>query len=682
MGDLASDTRQGSIGASGVTHSLSYATANHSAKAPSSNPFPSVTYRHLLSAGSLHPSNPLRVVAHCDVDAAYAQFEASRLKIDSFAVPVAVQQWQGLIAIGYKAREYGIDRHCDIAKARKLCPDLIAVHVQTIAPGASEAAYNPNPRPQTHKVSLDPYRRESRKILAVFKSTCPLGQVEKASIDESYFDLTLEVRKLLLERYPYLKQVPAKGMDEPLPTPPLVEWTDESGELMPVRRLDEYGRYADENEEGMVPSQEHQLLEPTWTDVALAHGAILMAKVRKAVYDELGYTTSAGIASNKTLAKLCSGYRKPNRQTTLLPRAVPAFLRDLPLAKVRFLGGKLGREVGEMYDASTVGDLWGITLESMQAHFGPEASWVHAVLRGIDHSPVSARIANKTMLASKNLRPSIRKPHEALTWLDTLSTELVTRIREIWEDEQAAEMDGWGNASLIGHKVNNKQNMELIPTIWPKVLVLRFIRGRGEGPRSRQAPFPFVSNLRSEDVYKLAEKLWYEACEEIGLGMKSTSGSAMSDSAPTEIVTISLGFSGIERAETGQKTIEGFFTHKRKRTEQTERDSEASSNLATSSNQRSQVHWICTECGENIEIPVDEETNAPLDRGACLAEANDRLAIQVQDHRDWHFAVRLSMQDDQQEQHTQSPRSPPPIKRSKAPKKGSLQSFFAKQTHH
>ncbi|PWN31272.1 DNA/RNA polymerase [Meira miltonrushii] len=693
----------------GSTASLSNLTSQKSTAPPEENPFPIVTYRHLLSAGSLTPSNPLRVIAHCDVDAAYAQFEAQRLGIDSFAIPLAVQQWSGLIAIGYKAREFGINRHCDITKAKELCPDIMAVHVQTIAPGDSEPGYHANPKPETHKVSLDPYRRESRKILATFKATCPLGQVEKASIDESYFDLTLEVRKLILHNYPHLKRPPetAKGMDEPLPTPPLIEW-DNCGELMPIKRLDEDGAPM-QNEDEFVPSQEHQLINPTWTDVALAHGAVLMTKVRKAVLEQNGYSTSAGIASNKTLAKLCSGYRKPNNQTTLLPRAVPAFLRDLPVGKIRFLGGKLGKEIGDLWDAITVGDLWSVPLESMQAHFGPEAAWVHAVLRGIDHSPVSARIANKTMLASKNLRPVIKRRDEAYGWLDTLSTELVARLREVWEDEhEASKID------------DPKAKSTILPTLWPKFLVLRFIRVRG-GPRSRQSAFPYVDNLNKNDVLKVAERLWNEACDEMRLGMKPIMGNG-ADAQPVEIVTIALGFSGLERAEVGQKTIEGFFgggssANKRKRVEE---EKEVKDDIANAIEEADEnvLRWKCDECGEQIKQHISEITESispvkeqqaetedffddenPFDNIPAMKEgesdakanAQHRLDIQIQDHKDWHFAVNLSKQAWPEEERSVSTSSSPQVNRStptssstqskkvKKPKKGSLQSFFAKQ---
>ncbi|PWN87519.1 DNA/RNA polymerase [Acaromyces ingoldii] len=508
---------------------------------PLADPFGTPTYRHLLSAGSLTPLNPLRVVAHCDVDAAYAQFEARRLGIDSFEIPVAVQQWSGLIAISYAARKFGISRHADVEAAKKLCPELVLVHVQTIAPGAKQADYNDKPRPETHKVSLDPYRRESRKILDVFKRTCPLGAVEKASIDESYFDLTLEVRKLILSRYPHLQNAPTKGkgIDEPLPPPPTIDW-EGRGELVPVKSI-QGGERKEEQEE-----EEDMDERPTWTDVALAHGAELMANVRRAVLSELGYTTSGGIASNKTLAKLCSGYKKPNAQTTLLPRAVPGYLKTLPVSKIRFLGGKLGRALAETWDAETVGDLWSVPRERMQAHFGPDAAWVHAVIRGVDHSPVNARIANKTMLASKNLRPPIRARHEAHTWLEMLATELVVRLRELWEDEASFQQQGSNDAGA--------EDKMTVSTLWPKMLVLRFIRAQ-TGPRARQAPFPSVKNLEPEHVLRLAEKLWNEACDDMGLD----SGQTVTRGSSAEVVTIALGFSGLERGETGQKTIDGFF---------------------------------------------------------------------------------------------------------------------------
>lgn len=92
-------------------------------------PCPRVTYRHLLST-SYEPENPLRVIAHCDVDAAYAQFEASRLGIDSRSIPLVVLQWKQIIAVNYVARKFGVSRfNCTLEEAKQRCPELRLVHV-------------------------------------------------------------------------------------------------------------------------------------------------------------------------------------------------------------------------------------------------------------------------------------------------------------------------------------------------------------------------------------------------------------------------------------------------------------------------------------------------------------------------------------------------------------------------
>ncbi|CAD6926661.1 unnamed protein product [Tilletia controversa] len=621
-----------------------------------------ITYRHLLSAGTLNPSNPLRVIAHCDVDAAYAAFEAKRLGIDPHKIPIAVQQWNGLIAISYAARKFGITRHETVEDATKKCPELVFAHVATYAQGSDHAEYHEDPRPQTHKVSLDPYRRESQKILAIFKKTCPAGAVEKASIDESFFDLTIEVRKALLEEYPVLRRPPedsTAGLDTPLPDPPQDAqrlWAG-LGHLIPIEG--DVGEGQDVNSEtrkaialkrqkklakgsrSMAPSMdtsaslkalqkaqdertldastggpadseardagtekmmvddsvapaasspaderpppsaqrdpnapiedegggdqaardetaellELEDVEITWQDIALAMGAKLMNKVRAAVREELEYTTSAGIASNKTMAKLCSGWRKPNAQTIMRPAAVKNFLKVLPFQKIRFLGGKLGDAMANEWQSATVGDLWSVTLEQMQARFGEESGWVYNVVRGIDHSEVKERVANKTMLASKNVRPFITTWAQGQHWLSILATELSIRLAEGRETE---------------------------PNLWPKTIVLRFLR-IGDSARSRQAAFP-LARLSADLVRKAAEKLWTDAFGEMPTKLGGGSGSG-GNSSPSKsgggrdaagasnegmdgkevrpgIVTIALGFSGLEKtAENGQQRIDQtFFT--------------------------------------------------------------------------------------------------------------------------
>ncbi|WWC90735.1 uncharacterized protein L201_005672 [Kwoniella dendrophila CBS 6074] len=498
-----------------------------------------VTYRHLLSPQSMTVFNPLRTIAHCDIDAAYAQFEQIRLGLPD-DVPLICAQWQSIIAVNYPARKYGIKRFTTLDEARKMCPELIVQHVATYRNGESEAGYWGEVDPQTHKVSLDPYRRESLKILAIFKEMVPKGEIEKASIDEAFLDLTPMVIEKLLTLYPYLATIPddaPDGIDSVLPPPPPINWL-KAGNVFPINGITK----SDEKETGQqeLPSsqdfgdQEEQRSEDgledgdnllrkqqnkdTWEDWALCVGAEIMKDTRDEIFRLLHYTCSAGIAHNKAMAKLCSAWKKPNNQTVLRAGATAAFLRDRDFTDIRTLGGKLGNAIATEYGAKTVGDMLLVPLEEMQSRFGEESIWVYNLLRGIDHTEVKGRVATKSMLASKNVRPNVRTPEQGHHWLSVLSGELNVRLREA---------------------------REVAPGLWPKTLVLGTRQGI-DPSRSRQTPFPFTRNLSTEYILKFARKLWEEA-------------TAPMKNGNMKLNNIALSFTGLERLEGGQQGIENFF---------------------------------------------------------------------------------------------------------------------------
>lgn len=133
-----------------------------------------------------------------------------------------------------------------------------------------------------------------------------MNLAEKASIDEAFIDLTLPVRKKLLERFPDLAVVPADaplGLDTPLPLAPSLDWTTVDWGIVP-RSIEVAARAATASQDA-IPSQGEQVKSPIsitvaeevqgngWADMALWIGGELMEQIRKAVEDQLGYTTSA-----------------------------------------------------------------------------------------------------------------------------------------------------------------------------------------------------------------------------------------------------------------------------------------------------------------------------------------------------------------------------------------------------
>ena len=67
-------------------------------------------------------------------------------------------------------------------------------------------------------------------------------------------------------------------------------------------------------------------IDPTLDDAdfrALRRGCDVARGIRRAVFDTLGFTLSAGVSTSKTVAKLAASYGKPNGQAVVLPEAIP-----------------------------------------------------------------------------------------------------------------------------------------------------------------------------------------------------------------------------------------------------------------------------------------------------------------------------------------------------------------------
>lgn len=125
------------------------------------------------------------------------------------------------------------------------------------------------------------------------------------------------MRNLLLSRYPHLATLPDDAtLDTPLPPAPDLDWAA--------------------SEWGIPPSPipvdgDSSSVGGGWADVALWIGGEMMEHVRGEVETELGYTTSAGIAHNKILAKVCSAYKKPRAQVRrFVLRGIPDVETDFP----------------------------------------------------------------------------------------------------------------------------------------------------------------------------------------------------------------------------------------------------------------------------------------------------------------------------------------------------------------
>lgn len=109
----------------------------------------------------------------------------------------------------------------------------------------------------------------------------------------------------------------------------------------------------------------------------------LKTEVRQAT----GLTVSAGVAPNKFLAKLASGWRKPDGLTVIAPERVAAFLERLPVEHLWGVGPRTAERL-HAHGFLTCADIRDRSLDALQQAAGHQASWLRALAHGHDDRPV------------------------------------------------------------------------------------------------------------------------------------------------------------------------------------------------------------------------------------------------------------------------------------------------------
>ena|ERR1700722_17066279 len=154
-----------------------------------------------------------------------------------------------------------------------------------------------------------------------------------------------------------------------------------------------------------------------------------------------------------------------------------------------------------------------------------------------------------------------------------------------------------------------------------------------ETTRSKQAPFPFKSEVTVDVVASAGDRLWKEL---VGTG----------DDKPIKIRTVQLGFTGLMAAEGGQKTIEGFFKtgdHKRSRefdgTEDPQsNDTRAESTATIGDLVDGGISFTCPRCSRRISL-ANNAVPEGFQGDSGDIEALEKLKME---HADFHFAQDLA----------------------------------------
>lgn len=174
-------------------------------------------------------------------------------------------------------------------------------------------------------------------------------------------------------------------------------------------------------------SLDEAYLDVTENKVGNPSASLIAQEIRERIWTELQLRASAGISTNKFLAKVASDINKPNGQKTINPEEVISFLENLPVNK--FFGvGKVTAAKMHNLGIFTGLDLKKKTLNDLTSIFGKSGRHYFNIVRGIHESSVKPNRTRKSIAAEKTFSENISSEIFMLEKLHLIADELEKRM--------------------------------------------------------------------------------------------------------------------------------------------------------------------------------------------------------------------------------------------------------------
>ncbi|KAI1479459.1 DNA/RNA polymerase [Daldinia eschscholtzii] len=446
--------------------------------------------------------NDDRVILHFDYDCFYASV-LENANPGLKGQPLGVKQKSILATCNYAARARGVKNLMPIAEAHKICPGLVILSGE----------------------DLTPFRDASKRLWSFLRSHSWSDRAERLGLDEVFLDVTdvIAYNQELLNRnalqdsfFQLSRHDPEKGFS--------FDATQFFGCVEPS-----------------VDLKDLMLLLDNPLCVRLLLASHLAGYLRLKLEEDFGYTSSGGISTNKTLAKLAGSVNKPQNQTTLLTLRddyVQDFMDGHKLRQIPGIGSRIAQliedhvlsiqttpdsrdlEIGTKVTVREVRQYQSMSpdlLERILDRPGAERGSGEKVwnfLHGVDASEVkeASDVPTQISIEDTYMARPLNTPNELMRELRAIATSLVRRMRvdlAVAEDHDpsspASQQDGQQQLRWIAYPRTLRLSTFIRPK--PKSTIPENL-----GRRSRSQPLPsFVLNLKDTSIEAVAERLTSEA---------------------------------------------------------------------------------------------------------------------------------------------------------------------------
>jgi DNA polymerase-4 len=122
----------------------------------------------------------------------------------------------------------------------------------------------------------------------------------------------------------------------------------------------------------------------------------IATQIRKQVFEEIGLTISAGVATSKLIAKIASDIKKPDGLTIVPAGSEAEFLAPLPIKRLWGVGKKTQKTLA-LLGVHTIGDIAGLSLKLLEQKFGKHGRSLYYAASGLDERDVETEHETKSV---------------------------------------------------------------------------------------------------------------------------------------------------------------------------------------------------------------------------------------------------------------------------------------------
>ncbi|OEK04340.1 DNA polymerase IV [Roseivirga misakiensis] len=176
-------------------------------------------------------------------------------------------------------------------------------------------------------------------------------------------------------------------------------------------------------------SLDEAYLDVTQNKKGMQSATMIAKAIRNDIKEKTGLTASAGISTNKFIAKIASDYNKPDGITLVGPEKTTVFLEQLPIEK--FFGvGKVTAEKMKALGIKTGLELKAWSKEALTAHFGKSGSFYYEIVRGNDERPVNPNRIRKSLGAENTFDYDLIELVDMKLALEPIARTVMNRLKK------------------------------------------------------------------------------------------------------------------------------------------------------------------------------------------------------------------------------------------------------------